>query len=108
MLGAGAISRALVGGAFPLFTTYMFRRLGIHWASSIPAFLEDQDEVQVRIRGRSSDEPHAGEEWRSNGWGGEGWKCHFWDDPSRRWNIFNGKKMGLALSYFSSPHWLYY
>ena len=35
----GAILRALVGGAFPLFTTYMYRDLGVHWASSVPGFL---------------------------------------------------------------------
>jgi MFS family permease len=39
VLAAGAMLRAFVGGAFPLFTTYMFQNLGIHWASSIPAFL---------------------------------------------------------------------
>lgn len=39
VLAAGAILRALVGGAFPLFTTYMYRDLGVHWASSVPGFL---------------------------------------------------------------------
>lgn len=39
VLAASAILRAFVGAAFPLFTTYMFDNLGIHWASSIPAFL---------------------------------------------------------------------
>lgn len=29
----------MFGAAFPLFTTQMYARLGIHWASSIPAFL---------------------------------------------------------------------
>ncbi|KAL4909361.1 hypothetical protein BDW74DRAFT_165849 [Aspergillus multicolor] len=31
--------RAIFGAAFPLFTSYMFENLGIHWAASIPAFL---------------------------------------------------------------------
>ena len=39
VLAASAILRAFVGAAFPLFTTYMFDNLDIHWASSIPAFL---------------------------------------------------------------------
>ncbi|RDW92645.1 hypothetical protein BP5796_02039 [Coleophoma crateriformis] len=38
-LAANAVLRSLLGFAFPLFTTYMFENLGIHWASSIPAFL---------------------------------------------------------------------
>jgi hypothetical protein len=33
------VLRSLFGAAFPLFTTYMYNSLGIHWASSIPAFL---------------------------------------------------------------------
>ncbi|RHZ64935.1 uncharacterized protein CDV56_108231 [Aspergillus thermomutatus] len=39
VLAASAMLRAFVGAAFPLFTTAMFNNLGIHWASSIPAFL---------------------------------------------------------------------
>lgn len=39
VLASGAILRALAGGAFPLFTTYLYEGAGIHWASSIPAFL---------------------------------------------------------------------
>lgn len=39
VLAAGAILRALAGGAFPLFTTYLYEGAGIHWASSVPAFL---------------------------------------------------------------------
>jgi hypothetical protein len=31
--------RSCFGAGFPLFTTYMYENLGIHWASSIPAFL---------------------------------------------------------------------
>lgn len=38
-LAANSVLRSLFGMAFPLFTTYMYRNLGIHWASSIPAFL---------------------------------------------------------------------
>lgn len=33
------VLRSLFGAAFPLFTTQMYSALGIHWASSIPAFL---------------------------------------------------------------------
>jgi hypothetical protein len=38
-LAANSVLRSLFGAAFPLFTTYMYNDLGIHWASSIPAFL---------------------------------------------------------------------
>ena len=39
VLAANSVLRSLFGAAFPLFTTYMYNDLGIHWASSIPAFL---------------------------------------------------------------------
>ncbi|PLB46347.1 MFS general substrate transporter [Aspergillus steynii IBT 23096] len=39
VLAANAALRSIFGAVFPLFTTYMYRDLGIHWASSIPAFL---------------------------------------------------------------------
>ncbi|KAI9880870.1 MAG: MFS siderochrome iron transporter 1 [Pleopsidium flavum] len=39
VLAANSVLRSLFGAAFPLFTTYMYNSLGIHWASSIPAFL---------------------------------------------------------------------
>jgi hypothetical protein len=39
VLAANTVLRSLLGAAFPLFTTYMYENLGIHWASSIPAFL---------------------------------------------------------------------
>ena len=39
VLAAAAIFRSVVGAVFPLFTTQMYHNLGIHWASSIPAFL---------------------------------------------------------------------
>ncbi|KAJ9154866.1 Fluconazole resistance protein 1 [Pleurostoma richardsiae] len=39
VLAANAVLRSLFGAAFPLFTTQMYGNLGIHWASSIPAFL---------------------------------------------------------------------
>ncbi|KAF2870002.1 MFS multidrug transporter-like protein [Massariosphaeria phaeospora] len=39
VLAGNGIIRSLFGAAFPLFTTQMYARLGIHWASSIPAFL---------------------------------------------------------------------
>ncbi|KAJ5881115.1 uncharacterized protein N7473_012168 [Penicillium subrubescens] len=38
-LAGNAVIRALFGAAFPLFTTPMYDRLGIHWGSSISAFL---------------------------------------------------------------------
>ena len=38
-LAANSVLRSLFGAIFPLFTTYMYTNLGIHWASSIPAFL---------------------------------------------------------------------
>ncbi|KAE8313817.1 MFS general substrate transporter, partial [Aspergillus transmontanensis] len=39
VLAANSILRSVFGAAFPLFTTSMYNNLGIHWASSIPAFL---------------------------------------------------------------------
>lgn len=39
VLAANAVLRSLFGAAFPLFTSYMYQDLGIHWASTIPAFL---------------------------------------------------------------------
>lgn len=39
VLAANASLRSTFGAAFPLFTTSMYEKLGIHWASSIPAFL---------------------------------------------------------------------
>ncbi|KAJ5885748.1 MFS general substrate transporter [Penicillium tannophilum] len=39
VLAANASLRSIFGAVFPLFTTYMYKNLGIHWASSIPAFL---------------------------------------------------------------------
>lgn len=39
VLAANAVLRSLFGAAFPLFTTQMYAKLGIHWASTIPAFL---------------------------------------------------------------------
>jgi hypothetical protein len=39
VLAAGAMLRAFFGAAFTLFTEQMFHNIGIHWASSIPAFL---------------------------------------------------------------------
>ncbi|OKL57799.1 hypothetical protein UA08_07260 [Talaromyces atroroseus] len=39
VLAAAAIFRSIVGAVFPLFTTQMYDSLGIHWASSVPAFL---------------------------------------------------------------------
>ncbi|KAE8152094.1 major facilitator superfamily domain-containing protein [Aspergillus avenaceus] len=39
VFAANSLLRCAFGAAFPLFTTYMYVNLGIHWASSIPAFL---------------------------------------------------------------------
>lgn len=39
VLAAAAIFRSIVGAVFPLFTTQMYHNLGIHWLSSIPAFM---------------------------------------------------------------------
>jgi MFS family permease len=39
VLAAGSMLRSFFGAAFPLFTAQMYASLGIHWASSIPAFL---------------------------------------------------------------------
>lgn len=39
VLAASSVLRSLFGAAFPLFTTYMYHDLGIHWASTVPAFL---------------------------------------------------------------------
>jgi hypothetical protein len=39
VLAANSVLRSLFGAAFPLFCPYMYQNLGIHWASSIPAFL---------------------------------------------------------------------
>ncbi|RSL45176.1 hypothetical protein CEP53_010890 [Fusarium sp. AF-6] len=39
VLAANSVLRSIFGAAFPLFTKYMYDDLGIHWASSVPAFL---------------------------------------------------------------------
>ncbi|KAJ5721690.1 uncharacterized protein N7483_009624 [Penicillium malachiteum] len=39
VLAANSIIRSCFGAGFPLFTTYMYDNLGIHWASCVPAFL---------------------------------------------------------------------
>ncbi|KAF2145439.1 uncharacterized protein K452DRAFT_315686 [Aplosporella prunicola CBS 121167] len=39
VLAANSVLRSIFGAVFPLFTTYMYMDLGIHWASMIPAFL---------------------------------------------------------------------
>jgi MFS family permease len=39
VLAANSVLRSIFGAVFPLFTTYMYHNLGVHWASSIPAFL---------------------------------------------------------------------
>ncbi|KAF2086226.1 MFS general substrate transporter [Saccharata proteae CBS 121410] len=39
VLAANTVLRSIFGAVFPLFTTYMYAGIGIHWASTIPAFL---------------------------------------------------------------------
>lgn len=39
VIAGSGILRSLFGAAFPLFTEYMYQGLGLHWASSVPAFL---------------------------------------------------------------------
>ncbi|KAG8672301.1 Efflux pump fub11 [Fusarium poae] len=39
VMAANSALRSLFGAAFPLFTKQMYQNLGVHWASSIPAFL---------------------------------------------------------------------
>lgn len=39
VLAANSVLRSIFGAAFPLFTPHMYDNLGIHWASTIPAFL---------------------------------------------------------------------
>lgn len=39
VLAANSLLRSMFGFAFPLFTSYMYQNLGIHWASCVPAFL---------------------------------------------------------------------
>jgi MFS family permease len=39
VLAGNGIIRSIFGAAFPLFTKQMYAGLGIHWASSVPAFL---------------------------------------------------------------------
>ena len=39
VLAGTAILRSVFATVFPLFTSKMYENLGIHWASSIPAFL---------------------------------------------------------------------
>ena len=39
VLAANTFVRSVVASVFPLFTTYLYKGAGIHWASSIPAFL---------------------------------------------------------------------
>ena len=39
VLAANAVLRSIFGAIFPVITAYMYDRLGIHWAPSIPAFL---------------------------------------------------------------------
>lgn len=38
-LAGQVVLRSIFGAVFPLFTTYMYRNLGLQWASSVPAFI---------------------------------------------------------------------
>ena len=39
VLAGNGIIRSIFGASFPLFTSQMYKGIGIHWASSVPAFL---------------------------------------------------------------------
>ncbi|RSH79245.1 uncharacterized protein EHS24_001284 [Apiotrichum porosum] len=39
VLAANSVLRSLFGAAFPLFTSDMYKALGIHWAAALPGFL---------------------------------------------------------------------
>ncbi|KAJ5716911.1 hypothetical protein N7488_002557 [Penicillium malachiteum] len=39
VLASTSLLRCIFGAAFPLFTGEMYKKLGLHWAASIPAFL---------------------------------------------------------------------
>ena len=39
VLAANSVLRSIFGAVFPLFTDKMYEGLGVHWASSVPAFL---------------------------------------------------------------------
>lgn len=39
VLAANSVLRSLFGAAFPLFTTQMFDKLGLHWGVALPGFL---------------------------------------------------------------------
>jgi len=69
-IGANGLMRYIAGGAFPLFTTQMYRGMGIEWATSLLGFIS----VSLvplpfiffcyghRIRARSSYIDHPGDE----------------------------------------------
>ncbi|KIX96704.1 uncharacterized protein Z520_07423 [Fonsecaea multimorphosa CBS 102226] len=39
VLAGNSILRSTFGAVFPLFTTYMYENLGVHWASAVPGFI---------------------------------------------------------------------
>ncbi|KAL7936848.1 MFS general substrate transporter [Trichoderma chlorosporum] len=39
VMAANSILRSVFGAVFPLFTTYMYRNLGVHWATAVPGFI---------------------------------------------------------------------
>lgn len=39
VMAANGVLRSLFGAVFPLFTTYMYRNLGVNWAAAVPGFI---------------------------------------------------------------------
>ena len=39
VLAANSMLRSTFAAIFPLFTTYMYKNLGLHWASAVPGFI---------------------------------------------------------------------
>ena len=46
VLAANSVLRSLFGAAFPLFTSYMYRDLGVHWAAALPGYVYFINEKQ--------------------------------------------------------------
>jgi hypothetical protein len=39
VFAGNSILRSTFGAVFPLFATYMYNNLGVHWASAVPGFI---------------------------------------------------------------------
>ena len=39
VLASNSMLRSAFAAIFPLFTTYMYKNLGLHWASAVPGFI---------------------------------------------------------------------